>query len=602
MCPLNKRQRPGDTEPLNESIGIQNVWSFDSGDVLFVSRAQSRLFRNPVEVLEAQTVEDVLPAMRRIEDAVEDGLHAAGFVAYEAAPAFDPALSVHSAPGKPLLWFGLYATQGTYHDCPEAAGSYSLEIWEPLVSQSEYCHSIGRIREWIAAGDTYQVNYTFPMHSRFLGDPAGWFSDLCRAQHADHCALVHTGRFVVLSASPELFFRLADERITMKPMKGTRPRGLFPAQDREAARNLVESEKDRAENIMIVDLIRNDLGRICIPGSVVVDDLFRAERYETVWQMTSTVSGKTRARMTEVFSALFPSGSVTGAPKVRTMQIIHEVEPLPRGVYCGSVGYWLPGQTAEFNVAIRTAVLNTQTSEVVYHVGGGVTWDSTSEGEYAECMVKAAVLSHARPPFELLESLLWEGEYFLLDLHLDRIEASAEYFGFTFSRDAVRELLQETASSLAARSTPAKVRVLLAHDGRLRVDVVAVSPALHVRLGFARAPVNQGDVFLYHKTTFRNVYDSARASRPDCDDVLLWNSRGEVTESTTANLVAELNGQLMTPPVECGLLAGTLRAHLLGSGEIVERVLTRQDILSASRLYLINSVRKWIDVTLVDSE
>jgi len=553
-----------------------------------------------VAQVSARELEHVLPCLRRVEAAVTDGLYAAGFIAYEAAPAFNEDLATHPPTELPLIWFGLFEDMEVSQPGCMTAQEFSVGAWTAAVNRPQYLAAIRRIRELIAAGDTYQVNYTFPMHAPFEGDAASWFRCLCRAQQCDYAALVDTGRFTVLSASPELFFRLDGDALETRPMKGTRPRGRWIEEDRERAGELAASEKDRAENVMIVDLLRNDMGRISDTGSVRVSRLFDIERYETVWQMTSTITSRTTASVPQILSALFPSGSVTGAPKIRTMEIIRDLEPFPRGVYCGAVGWWAPKRRAEFNVAIRTVTLDRQEGVARYNVGGGITWGSRAEDEYQECYDKAAVLTRQRPEFDLLESLLFSGEYFLLNEHLARLAGSAEYFGFPVNPHAIESALFEKAAGFRTDGDQAlKVRLLVAHDGSFRIEAEPATPANPVRLGFAREPIDDTDVFLYHKTTHRKVYDKAKASRPDCDDVLLWNHRGEITETATANVVVVIDGRQLTPPVQCGLLGGTMRAHLVSRGEIQEAVLSKADMSRASSVKLINSVRKWIAVEFV---
>ncbi len=563
-----------------------------------VSNTRTLRFSNPVEIISTARMDEVMAALRRIEARVASGLHAAGFVAYEAAPAFDSALVTHEPGALPLLWFGLYKQAEIKGPERDDQAYYTIGGWEPSVTPGKYAAAIGKIRAWIAAGDTYQVNYTFPMHSQFQGDARAWFRQLCRAQRANHCAFLETEDFQILSISPELFFRLDGNHIEMRPMKGTRPRGLYPEADDQAAQELAASGKDRAENLMIVDLIRNDLGRISETGSVYVKNLFQVERYETVWQMTSTVASRTNATIPEIFAALFPSGSVTGAPKIRTMQIIRELERGPRGIYCGAMGWWSPNRQAEFNVAIRTVTIHRKTGFAEYHVGGGITWDSTAQGEFEECRTKAALLSCLRPEFELVESLKWDNSFFLLDEHLRRLQDSAHFFGFKFDRHAVESALEEKAGELAQSARPSKVRLLLARNGVFSVHAEPLPAAKTFRVTWAETPICEEDVFLYHKTTHRDVYDRARAAHPGYDDVLLWNTKNEVTESTIANIVVEKDGQLFTPPVSCGLLAGTLRAHLLASGKISEKTLKKEDILTSHAIHLINSVRGWMNVSL----
>jgi para-aminobenzoate synthetase / 4-amino-4-deoxychorismate lyase len=356
---------------------------------------------------------------------------------------------------------------------------------------------------------------------------------------------------------------------------------------------LAESTKDRAENLMILDMVRNDIGRIAELGSVRVPELFQIERYPTVYQMTSTVEGRTGASLGQIFAGLFPCASITGAPKVRTMQIIRELEPAPRGVYCGAIGYVAPGPRVRFNVAIRTAVVDKADGSVEYGVGGGIVWDSGPKSEYEECLAKARVLTHRRPEVELLETLLFEPQtgYVLLEGHLARLAESAEYFGFAYDPSAVTGALNNFAAGLCA---PSRVRLRLDPSGCCTLEAAAAPKAdaqRAWRLRLAPHPVDSGDVFLYHKTTNRLVYERAALDRGDADDVLLWNQRGEVTETLIANVVAELDGRLVTPPIECGLLPGVMRAELLAKGIIAEKVIRVPDLSRCAALFVINSVR-----------
>ncbi len=418
------------------------------------------------------------------------------------------------------------------------------------------------------------------------------FRSLLANQGTDFGAYLNTGAFDVLSVSPELFFRLDGDTVTSRPMKGTAARGLWYEDDCARAAALRASEKERAENVMIVDMVRNDLGRIARTGTVRVESLFDAERYDTVWQMTSTVTAETVKSVPEIFAALFPSASVTGAPKVRTMEIIRELEPHARGVYCGAVGWWGPGRRAEFSVGIRTMTVDKERRAATYPVGSGITWDSVSEAEYDECRLKAEVLHRRRPRFDLLESLLWDGDYFLLEDHLDRLEHTAVYFRFTLSRAAVLGELRRVAAGL---TEPSKVRLLVSRGGGVRAEAEPLVAKGTLRIGLAPEPVERCDPFLYHKTTQRAVYERIRALRPDCDDVVLWNEQGELTESTSANVVVRLDGRWYTPPVACGLLPGVMRGHLLRADVIEEAVLPIDALERAEDVKLINSVRAWID-------
>ena len=383
-------------------------------------------------------------------------------------------------------------------------------------------------------------------------------------------------------------------------MKGTAPRGLWFEQDLEQARRLRESEKERAENVMIVDMVRNDLGRIARPGSVRVTHLFDVERYPTILQLTSTVVGEADASLVEIFTALFPAASITGAPKARTMAIIAEQECSPRRVYTGSVGFIEPGGRAQFNVAIRTVIFEKATGQAEYGVGGGIVADSDRADEWDETKVKARVLAAAPQSFELLETMLWtpDAGYMLLARHMKRLLQSADYFGFTLDLLELRRQVDEFASGL--KKSTHRVRLTVSAEGHITLSAAAQNPEEGFpALPLAANPVDSSSPFLYHKTTNRSIYQKALESRPGFTDVLLYNERNEVTESTIANLVVEIRGALLTPAIRCGLLPGTLRAHLLEEGRIREDTITVDEMLNADACYLINSVRGFHPVSLV---
>jgi len=563
--------------------------------VCLAERAGCGEFSRPIRVVEAGRVEDVVAVLDEVEREAAAGRTCVGFVSYEAAAAFDAALGVHALTEFPLAWFAIFEGDGTQRRPTPALVAPPLS-WAPALRSDHYSDAIGRIREWIAAGDTYQVNFTYPTHAAFRGDAWGLFASLFRAQPTDLGMYLDLGRYAVASVSPELFFELDGDRIVTRPMKGTARRGLSSAEDDAQAVALRASDKERAENIMIVDMIRNDLGRIARTGTVSVASLFDVERHPTVWQMTSTVEARTDAALAEVFRALFPSASVTGAPKVRTMEIIRELEPGARGVYCGALGTVGPGRRARFSVGIRTATVDRAAGTATYHVGSGITWDSVAAAEQDECRAKANVLTHRRRQFQLLESLLWDGGYYLLDAHLERLRASAAYFDFAMDDERVRRELEQCASALRAAS---KVRLLLGRGGEVSVEAGPATVNRPVTVALAREPVDSGDVFLYHKTTRREAYSGALASVPGVDDAILWNERGEVTESTTANVLVRRGGEWITPPVSSGLLAGVMRGELLREGRIREARVTLAEFAAADEIALVNSVRRWIPVAHV---
>ncbi|MHB9025237.1 MAG: aminodeoxychorismate synthase component I [Armatimonadota bacterium] len=557
-------------------------------------------YSSPCEIIRAAQLSDVVDALAAVERAVAGGMSAAGFLAYEAAPAFDRALVAHAPGALPLLWFGIYERGESLGTLPlPAEGEFTPLSWTSSITEDDYRAAIGRIKDYIAAGDTYQVNYTLRLNAPFAGDPWALFLALTRAQRGRFGAYVDLGDHVLCSASPELFFRLEGTDITCSPMKGTVARGLTAGEDEERARWLEASEKNRAENVMIVDMTRNDLGRIARSGSVEVARLFEVEQYETLYQLVSTVTAQTDAPLSEIMAALFPCASITGAPKVRTMQLIRELENTPRGIYTGCIGSILPNRRAQFNVAIRTVHIDRVAGQAEYGTGGGIVWDSSAESEYAECQTKALVLLAARPPFNLLETLRWRpGEgYDLLDYHLRRLSASARYFSYNVDLDEVTRRLEELEDSFPPFGDQ-RVRLLVAENGEIKLEAfpLAHDPARHWRVAIADEPIDPTDPFLYHKTTNRQVYDKARAAHPDVDDVILWNPRGEATESTIANLVIRRGDRFVTPPVSHGLLPGTYRAALLDRGEIQEEVITLDELRHADTAYLINSVRGWITI------
>jgi len=564
------------------------------------------------EVFVVRRVSHLAGVLRSVEVATDAGRWAAGYVAYEAAPGLDPALTVipRKRGGLPAAWFGIFRERVPVERLAPRVmtpAPYHMSAWRATVDRRSHAAAVARIREHIAAGDTYQTNYTFRLGAAFSGDPFELYHDLILAQRGAFGVYLDTGRHCIASASPELFFALGDGRIEVRPMKGTIRRGRWPVEDDARAGALVTSPKDRAENLMIVDLLRNDLGRIARFGSVEVSELCALERYETVWQLTSRIAADVAdgIGLVDIFTALFPSGSVTGAPKPRTMEIITEIETSPRGVYCGAVGFVAPrdegGRRAIFNVAIRTVTVDCDEGAAAYGVGGGITWDSDATVEYEEARAKARVLGERRPAFSLVETLRWDpGDgYAFLELHLERLAASAAYFGFPCSPLAVSTALQR---AVATAATAHRVRLELGHTGAVDVAASPLTAPLHMTMASATepvafavdgSPVNSDDVFMFHKTTRRSAYDKRLKRHPAADEVLMVNERGEVTEFTTGNVVAELDGRWVTPPVSTGLLGGVFRAHLLATGGVTEATITLTDLERATRIGLVNSVRGW---------
>ena len=557
--------------------------------------------REPVRVIEVWRPDEVDEALREVERLTRDrGYHAAGFLTYEAGAAFG--LSVSAPDGTlPPAWFALFdRAQVTEVDGPAASGSYDIGPLTPAVDLPAFERAFTTIRHHISSGNTYQVNYTFELTGRFSGEARDLFADLVATQRGRYSNFVQMGTHSICCASPELFFARHGAEITTRPMKGTARRGRTTVEDDACARELRASAKERAENVMIVDMMRNDLGRIAATGSVAVPELFAVERYPTIWQMTSTVTARSEAALPEIFAALHPSASVTGAPKIRTMEIIADLERRPRGIYTGSIGYVAQDGTAQFSVAIRTAVIDHASATVRFGVGSGIVWDSSAASEYQECLLKAAILGRRPQTFDLLETMKWtpDGGFFLLDRHLHRLERSARYFDYPCSTPDTRRALDR---AVATSASPLRVRVLLARDGTVRIECAPLEPTTApARLGIAPAPIDPTDVFLFHKTTNRTQYDQAKRASTGVDDVILWNPDGQVTESTLGNVVAEIGRRKVTPPVACGLLAGTFREQLLEEGVIEEGSITIDELRAASRVWLVNSVREWWPAVLVE--
>ncbi len=557
------------------------------------------IFEKPSIVYHVDDVSKIISVLQSLDAHLEAGKYIAGFLSYEASAGLDSALRCKTLNNFPYLVFGVFDGFKKVSDLNNFETSYQIGEWQPSQERDYYNRNIQKIKSLIAAGDTYQVNYTMRLNTIFSGNARSFFYNLSQSQKADYAAFIEFDKYILASVSPELFFKLDDSKLYCKPMKGTAARGVSYEEDLKQQNHLYQSQKERAENLMIVDMIRNDMGKICKPGSVMVTKLFNTERYPTVWQMTSDVNGETTAPFSEIIQALFPCASITGAPKARTMKIINELERTPRKIYTGSIGYFGPDRKAQFNVAIRTVLIDTQKGKAEFGVGSGIVWDSVDKNEYEECGVKAKVLKQKTPQFDLLETLLWNNEngFFLLDSHLKRMQESAEYFLYIFNKKKILELLNQFDFN---DGLSYKIRILLASDANVKMTVKSFQrkELVKIKVGLAKNPVNKKDPFLYHKTTHRSVYQEAvsQAQKENLDDVLLWNEDGELTESTIANLVVEKGGKYFTPPLECGLLNGTFRQYLIEQGKIEEKVIVKKDLNNFDRIYLINSVRKWQSV------
>lgn len=557
-------------------------------------------FTNPLAVHCARALDEVLPVLEAVAAAGARGHWCIGFVSHEAAPAFDAALVTKPADGTPLAWFAEFAAPVSAALPQAPQPGCQLGAWQSDTDHTAFTEKVESIRADIRDGRFYQVNLTTRLATDFAGDAHAFYRALQATQPDGYHTFIDTGDAQLLSVSPELFFTLHDGKVTTQPMKGTAPRGDTPEADERIAWELTHSDKERAENLMIVDLLRNDLSRIAGPHSVEVTSLFALQPLPSVWQMTSTINATLREGLglPDVFRALFPCGSVTGAPKVEAMRAIRDLEVAPRGIYCGAIGYVAPGAGAQaracFNVGIRSVWL--ENGRARCGVGGGITYGSTVAGEWAEVIYKSRFVRRASRPFELLETIRLEGgAYSLLERHLARMENSARHFRFRFDVRRVSKALVALAAAHPAGTW--RVRLLVDRAGVPRAEALPLGALPEApTFALAREAVSSADEFLQHKTTRRETYEAHAPADAGTFDTLLWNERGELTEFTRANLVVAIDGVRCTPPLACGLLNGTLRDELVARGELVERVLRPADLSRAESIWWLNGVRGWVAV------
>ncbi len=553
-------------------------------------------YSQPSAVIQASAPSEVPAALAAVQQALDQGRHVAGWFGYELGYVLEPHLQARLWPQRelPLLWFGVF-------DAPQAVARADLAArgqayagplrheWD----EAAYASRFARVHDYIEAGDIYQANLSFRSRFAFAGDPLALYLRLRDRASAPHGAFIDDGARQILSLSPEQFFEIsASGKITARPMKGTAPRGADPLADARAKAALAASPKDRAENLMIVDLVRNDVGRLALIGSVAVQDLFAVETYPTLHTMVSTVTAqlKPATRVEAIVRALFPCGSVTGAPKIRAMEIIRELEQSPRGLYCGAIGHFAPDGSANFNVAIRTIAI--AGGQGTLGIGGAVVQDSSSRGEYAECLLKARYFESVRKPIGLIETLRFDGEFVRLERHLDRMQRSAAFLSLPFDRMAAQRALD--AAVMHAREA-LRVRLTLDEAGAFACTTAALGAA-PARWTYALSPhrVSSADVLLRHKTTWRDFYDGEQARLAQaggCDEALFRNERGELTEGSRSNIFLRRGDMLLTPPLDCGLLDGVLRRELLQTGRCREAVLFPGDLESGGEILLGNSLR-----------
>ena len=547
------------------------------------------LFTKPIKELKTRNLDQVEVLLQEVEAYQEKGFYAVGYVSYEAAPAFEKKLAVHPAPlmGEYLLYFTIHEKVETL-PFPEDYEAVDLPAnWKEEVEAPAYQQAIETIQHHIRQGDTYQVNYTVQLSQELEADPLAIYNRLVVEQKAHYNAFIHHDDVAILSISPELFFEQEDRLLTTRPMKGTTRRGLTNQADLKESTWLEADPKNRAENMMIVDLLRNDMNRISEIGSEQVTRLCQVEQYSTVWQMTSTIESRLRpeVNLVQTFQALFPCGSITGAPKISTMEIIQNTEIAPRGVYCGTIGILLPRGKRIFNVAIRT--LQMQGNQAIYGVGGGITWDSKWESEYQETKQKSAVLYRQEPRFELLTTgRIHQGELTFLDQHVTRLREASRYFSYTYDEPKLLKELQEELAHLES-NLDYRCRIALQKNGTFHLVITELTdlPASYLQAQLTEQKHDLAMPFTYFKTSQRD-----HLSQSDHEQIFHLPD-GTLLETTIGNLVLEIEGQLYTPPAHLPLLDGIYRRHLLETQQVEEKLLTLNDLIDADRIYACNALR-----------
>ena len=554
-------------------------------------------FTQPIKELKTRNVAEVADLLAKVESYQEQGYYVVGYVSYEAAPAFEEKLAVHKAPllAEYLLYFTVHDRVET-SPIPLTYEEVDLPLkWREQTSAEDYEKAISQIHHYLRQGDTYQVNYTVQLKQDLSANPLTIYNRMVVEQEAGYNAYVEHDEMAVISMSPELFFEQNDLELTTRPMKGTTQRGVTDQEDLEQASWLEQDPKNRSENMMIVDLLRNDMNRISEVGSEHVERLCQVEQYSTVWQMTSTIKSQLRedVDLVEIFRSLFPCGSITGAPKIATMEIIKNLEPQPRGIYCGTIGLLLPSGRRIFNVAIRTIQL--YMGQAIYGVGGGITWDSTWKSEYREVHQKAAVLYRKQPRFQLIttgkisqKNLLFEEQ------HLGRLTKASRYFAYPFDPEELRQKIEAECQACDSHQDY-RLRITLSKSGEMELSRQILSPLspsfCKAKLCLQEADLNQS--FTYFKTTHRPHLSLGEQEK------IYHNAAGELLETSIGNLILKINGKLYTPLTSQGILPGIYRQHLLKTGQVEEKVLTLADVNQAEAVYGCNAVRGLYELEVI---
>lgn len=556
------------------------------------------LFHSPSEIKEVFNPWEVLPVLDWAESCIRSGEYVIGFLSYEAAAVFDQAYPIKEAGGFPLLWLASYSKEPQDFTLPAESYVSEFSTLTPDIKRDDYIDSVNKIHEYIVDGDTYQVNFTFRSIGRAVKNPEELFLSLFKHHPVPYAAFINTGNFQIVSMSPELFLERNESGILHSlPMKGTAARGFTEEEDRFIAESLSGDPKNCAENVMIVDMVRNDFGRVCEPGSIGVNPLFHVDTYPTIHQMVSGVQGKLRAnlRIADILSATFPAASITGAPKIRAMEIIAELEKSPRKIYTGTIGCFLPDASFCLNVAIRSIICSRDKTEL--GIGSGIVADSVAVKEWEECLLKSDFASFSMPDFEILETMLWERDrgFVFMEEHLQRAKSSQIYFGRVWNQKSVDRSIQELSFPKSADF--ARIRLRISQNGSAVAEFTVPDKKNWgkdgLRLLLSEEKTDSKDIFLYHKTTNRRFYNSKfiEAVSNGFDEIIFCNEKGQITEGAISNIFVKIDNKWLTPPVKSGLLPGIWRSKKIHELDAKEKILFREDILRAEDIIIGNSVR-----------
>jgi len=563
----------------------------------------SYYFFNPVKTIKLVHPQGLNNFFKELENLTKK-YYVAGFFSYELGYLFEKIFNYKKSPQFPFALFCAYEKPIIFNHktekfvsgkfvIPDVSFKYNLQNLRLNISKKEYFQKIEKIKKYIYEGDIFQANFTVKYKFDFSGSALGLYLDLKNKQRVAYNVFAKLGDYYILSLSPELFFYKNKNYIKVKPMKGTIKRGRNIKEDKENARFLQNDEKNKSENVMIVDLLRNDLGKISEYGSVKVFKLFEIEKYDTLLQMTSTIVSKLKRNISlyDLIKNIFPSGSVTGAPKIRSMEIIKELEKEERKIYTGSIGFFTPDGKAKFNVAIRTILIHRNIGEM--GVGGGIVYDSSAESEFNEAKLKALFLiKKPVKEFSLIETILYNKNFKYLNLHLKRLKESAEYFGYTFDKKKILLKLKELTQQIKDNARY-KVRILLNGTGDIKLNYEKIDNIPEkLRITISKYRTDSNNIFYFHKTTNRDLYNSElkEARRQGFFDIIFLNEKDEITEGAITNIYIRKDGLFYTPPLDCGLLNGIMRQLMIKKHRIKEKILKLNDLKQADEIYISNSI------------